>query len=242
MANLLQIRTNANKRLSDHFSRDRNCDYDRVFVLLIYWEESDMPQCKDESEQLGTLFRSVFNYQDIDYFAISQIDSDLDVDKRLYEFVEQLKTHKNSLEIIHYGGHGDEVEREGRLSEWASHSSGGSTLRWSELQPKLRHANSPILLILDCCYAAQAARLSGGERIVPPNVELLAACGMGCQIPPPMTDNSFTIAFIRELEAALLQREIEGPVTMAEIHVRLASRAADLTQTPIRFPLKGELQ
>lgn len=95
-------------------------------------------------------------------------------------------------------------------------------------------ADADILLLLDCCFAAQAAR-GGGMLVVPPNVEILAACPKGCKTPGPMTQQSFTLALIREMEAGLARPKTNDTLTVREIHQRLASKQAGLKETPVYF-------
>lgn len=63
---------------------------------------------------------------------------------------------------------------------------GGPTLNWYEVQPVVFAAEGDVLLVLDCCYAAQAAR--GRESRT---IELLAASGVKQRTPQP-GDYSFT--------------------------------------------------
>lgn len=88
------------------------------------------------------------------------------------------------------------------------------------------------MLILDCCFAAQAARAANlDDRVVPLNVELLAACSMNEKT--PLADHhSFTSIFIKTLKGALKQ---EGSsVTISQISDALTSHEAELNGTPHR--------
>ncbi|KAF4980805.1 hypothetical protein FDECE_17801, partial [Fusarium decemcellulare] len=142
--------------------------------------------------------------------------------------------------IIHYGGHGDDdISPQGRPDDsvgvWASDIDGGSTLRWSKIQPTLGTADADILLILDCCYAAQAAR-GAGERVVPRNVEFLAACPKGRQTPGPMTPQSFTLALINEMNEELSRLGEKDTFTVNEVVHRLTSKKAGLKESPVYLP------
>ena len=88
-----------------------------------------------------------------------------------------------------------------------------------------------LLLILDCCFAAQAARAAPGDREVPLNVELLAACAMN-EKTPLANYHSFTAAFIKALRFHL--KEKNSSVTISQIFDDLSSRKAELNATPYR--------
>lgn len=97
------------------------------------------------------------------------------------------------------------------------------TLTWSSLQHLLETAIPHVLIILDCCYAANAARdTSEGTT-----KELLAACGrenptLGVGI------RSFTSAIVEELQAFG-----RSPFTVAMLHSRLITMRWRLAYTPV---------
>ena len=96
-------------------------------------------------------------------------------------------------------------------------------MNWSSLQPLLETAVPYVLIILDCCFAATAAR----DTTEGTTKEILAACGrespthgVGIQ--------SFTSALIEEMQA------FEGePFTAAMLHSRLVTMRWRLAFTPI---------
>ncbi|MCJ1481210.1 hypothetical protein MMC06_001366 [Schaereria dolodes] len=97
------------------------------------------------------------------------------------------------------------------------------SLTWSSLQHLLENAIPHVLIILDCCFAANAARdtTEGSTK------EILAACGRenptsGVGI------RSFTAALLEELQA-FGQR----PFTVAMLHTRLVTMRWRLAFTPI---------
>lgn len=92
-------------------------------------------------------------------------------------------------------------------------------------------ADSDILIILDCCYAAQAARGRGLHK-----VELLAASGMGCRT-PGVGKFSFTRALIDQM--SLMSHITKGPYTISQLHARMAKAEAGLQTTPVLFNLSG---
>lgn len=90
--------------------------------------------------------------------------------------------------------------------------------------------HAEILLLFDCCFAAQAARASQ-NRAIPANVELVAACAMGVQtrLPGP---RSFTSLLVKQLRASL---EITGSAKISGIVNILASRDSECKETPVHF-------
>ena len=97
------------------------------------------------------------------------------------------------------------------------------SLTWSSLQPLLENAIPHVLIILDCCFAANAARdITEGTT-----KEILAACGrenptLGVGI------RSFTSALVEELYDFG-----DKPFTVAMLHSRLITLRWRLAFTPI---------
>ena len=110
-------------------------------------------------------------------------------------------------------------------------------LRWSDIQPKLGNARGDVLLLLDCCYSAQAARERSHGRVVPANVELLAACPMGMQ-----TDGvgpySFTSKLLKELQCMLSEGSGWALVSLA--HARLLKADRGASQSSVHISLLGK--
>jgi hypothetical protein len=104
-------------------------------------------------------------------------------------------------------------------------------LRWSDLQPKLQLHPSEVLLLLDCCYASQAAR--GSKSPIPDNVELFVACGLNTKtvLPGPQ---SFTSLLLQEIKDNL---KSDGFAKISTVHKNLASRESKLTQSAVYYPL-----
>lgn len=205
-------------------------NYKSISMLAIYWEEGDDAGFKEEAYSIGTLFATAFHYV-VDYYAIPSEDSHMELDGRINAFISEHRD-PNNLIIIHYGGHGDpddETARE-KLAVWAARSQGGPTVDWSIIQPKLGHARAEVLLLLDCCFAAQAARNSQ-DRAIPSNVELLAACAMGRKSPPPGRD-SFTSHLIQQLKDLLAAN---GHAKISDVALGLAYRGKKYRETPVYF-------
>ncbi|KAI4190130.1 MAG: hypothetical protein L6R41_000999 [Letrouitia leprolyta] len=205
-------------------------DYKAVSVLAIYWQDGDMPGFKDEAFAIGNFFTARFHY-DVEYFAIPSDNSHIKLDQRINTYI----THhgdSNNLMIVHYGGHGDPDTEPAhqKLAVWAALSREGPTVDWSIIQPKFVHAKAEVLLLLDCCFAAQAAR-NNQNKSVPANVELLAACAMGCKSPPP-GPYSFTSHLMKQLESLTATN---GSAKISDIALHLADRGSGYRETPIHF-------
>ena len=97
------------------------------------------------------------------------------------------------------------------------------SLNWSSLQPLLETAVPHVLIILDCCFAAAAAR----DTTEGTTKEILAACGR--ESPTlGVGQRSFTSALIEEMQA------FDGaPFTATMLHSRLVTMRWRLAFTPI---------
>ena len=104
---------------------------------------------------------------------------------------------------------------------------------WGKIQETLNASEADILLVIDCCYAAHAARSSLTPRLPysEPRIQLLAACTENTPSPGP---RSFTTAFMSHLLAELKQHPC---VSVSEIHRRLCSPEARLYSVPILVSL-----
>lgn len=145
MADFPQIRHKANESLAERFRPDRAGEYAHVNVLLLRWQESDLSRLSEEEALLARLFREKFRFQ-VDHFGIPMEDGDLALEKRLLDLMATLRANKPSLGIIHYGGHGDDdISTQSRpegdaVGVWASHYKDGSSLCWSDIQPRRRES------------------------------------------------------------------------------------------------------
>ena len=116
------------------------------------------------------------------------------------------------------------------MNEPYSNSSGDPKVDWSLIQPKFRFFKAEILLLLDCCFGGQAARASR-TRMIPPNVELVAACAMGVKTIRP-GPRSFTTILIEGLRALLKETK---KAKIQDVVNGLVSRYANCRETPVRF-------
>ena len=103
--------------------------YRHVFVLIIYWEESDDLGFKREAVEIGELFASIFRFTTL-AFPIPTTDSYSALKERILHFVRTCGL-PGSLLIVYYGGHGDEDDepekKRYRKSVWAAYVFTGSS-------------------------------------------------------------------------------------------------------------------
>lgn len=88
----------------------RQNSYVEVYVLLFYWEDTRSSGFKEKRDVLEKLFYTDFNYTQ-DYVTRIEIplhQSDFALEQRIFVFI--LRKGKDSLLIIHYGGHDDADE------------------------------------------------------------------------------------------------------------------------------------
>ncbi|KAK3343402.1 hypothetical protein B0T25DRAFT_299044 [Lasiosphaeria hispida] len=231
------LKTALNRSLENRFQRSSN--YDHVAVLVLYWKDCTDKGYSEEAGQVAELFSGSFKYR-VERYEIPSDASELELDARISNFL--LANRKpDTLLILHYGGHGnpDDDRGQDRESVWcAEPDEDAPFLKWSNIQPKLKQHKSEVLVLLDCCYGAQAARDSQPRRRspVPPNVELLAACGMGEKTIRP-GPQSFTSLLLAELRSQLDQ---EGYAVMALAHKNMAAKQSRLGQSAVHFALEGK--
>jgi tetratricopeptide (TPR) repeat protein len=181
-----------------------------VFVLLLRWEDDDLGT-EVEIQDLETVFRDTYHYH-TEQYLIPTDDSTTQLEYKLTDF---RKAHDNgtNLLILYYGGHGFLERRKDRLSRsiWRAERVGGSSLVWSDLQGVLERSKSDVVFILDCCFAASAARSAGSK-------EGLWACNSEVTT-TGVNDNSFTRNLIEELQSLSASR-----FNVAMLHARLMRR------------------
>jgi hypothetical protein len=100
------LRDELNKSLEGRFGRVT--DYHAVAVLVIYWKACTDKEYRAEAHELGSLFSADFGYM-VQYYEIPATDSELEMDKRVNEY---LRDHRDTdtLLIIHYDDHGQYQE------------------------------------------------------------------------------------------------------------------------------------
>ena len=208
--------------------------YSSAGLLTFHWEKTDenLRGVRQEAEEVRKFFSNPLHY-DVKNFEIPLEGSHMAVLKTATDFISKYDS-PNKLVIIYYGGHGDpnsdKAQGQERRSVWAAFNQGGPTVEWYSIQDALK-TQADILVILDCCYAAQ----SGRGREATQQVELLAACGVG-EIAPEPGENSFTSILLRELRNHL---DSHGSVTISQVHKAIMSRMSGYghSQTPVHVEL-----
>ncbi|KAL2036725.1 hypothetical protein N7G274_010520 [Stereocaulon virgatum] len=201
----------------------KSCPYTSVYVLLLQWEADDIG-VKEEISQLRRVFRNQFNF-DVENWYIPSSNSFHSLQDKIYQFQ---KAHQSRLEllIVYYGGHAEADTSRGR-SIWHANSNAKPSLDWFNIQPLLLTAKPNVLIILDCCYAANAVR----DTTEGPSKEILAACARENQT-PGADPHSFTSVLVKEL-----QEFGHTSFTVSMLYSRLMTRRGTLKSTPIYVPL-----
>lgn len=115
------------------------------------------------------------------------------------------------------------------------HSIGNPILHWYKIQEMIADSETDILLLLDCCYAAQAARGRGPSQ---GKFEVLAAAAMG-MMTLKAGDMSFTHALLQEMKTAVGR---DGFVRIGDLHARLCQRESKLFATPVHISIRPNRQ
>lgn len=184
--------------------------YRDVVVLLLQWQDDDLGT-ETEVNDLERVFRDTYHYRTERYLIPSK-DSATQLEYKLNDF-RKAHDHESSLLILYYGGHGSLGFNKQRTSRsiWQANQNGGASLVWSDLQGILERAKSDVVFILDCCFAASAARCAGSK-------EGLWACNSEVTT-TGVNDNSFTRNLIEELKSLSTSR-----FNIAMLHARLMGR------------------
>lgn len=112
--------------------------------------------------------------------------------------------------------------------------SGEPNLDWSAIQPSLLATDSDVVIILDCCYAGQAARPNSSQRI-----EFLTATDKDKWTPTGKSSfTSFTAALTIELTSMIDRKE--AITTNGIQKILLFSDSSGLLRQPFRVSLSEE--
>ncbi|KAI1447248.1 hypothetical protein F5Y02DRAFT_416271 [Annulohypoxylon stygium] len=197
--------------------------YNRVNVLILSWQDGE-DTFKTEAREMEQMFREHFDYMVRPYFipsTNSQQALNLHVAKSIRDFGGE-----DNLIIVYYGGHNSPPEQDDSACLWAALLDGGSTLDWSIIQPQFLGAGCDVLILLDCCYAGQAAR---GR--VSHTVEILAAADKDHWTPKGIKERpSFTKVLMREMISMLAQSKV---VILPYLHLRMLKKEAGLSRQPL---------
>lgn len=219
-----------------------------IRLITLYWKEDPTEDGTKKGKNFSEEARKLRQFCEKHLgFEIESFDIPLENSQsellgyinRTVSVVNRAKKEKEcpALLIFHYGGHGDpndqdpDDQRRGK-AVWAQKERGGPTLLWGEIQETLSASEADILLVIDCCYAAHAARSSLAPRLPSrPKIQLLAACSEKTLGPGP---KSFTRAFMNDL---LVELQQHPQATIDKIHLRLCNRKDRLYSIPILVSL-----
>jgi hypothetical protein len=184
--------------------------YRDVVALLLRWQDDDLGT-ETEINDLECVFRDMYHYR-TERYLIPSSDSATQLEYKLNDF-RRAYDQESSLLILYYGGHGslDFNKQRPSRSIWQAKRNGYASLVWSDLQGILERAKSDVVFILDCCFAASAARCAGSK-------EGLWACNSEVTT-TGVNDNSFTRNLIEELKSLSSSR-----FNIAMLHTRLMRR------------------
>ncbi|KAF5971703.1 het-s domain-containing protein [Fusarium coicis] len=207
--------------------------YAAVNVLIITWKDHDFGVDFDrEVTEVKDMFSKNFNYA-VWPFRIPSQDPELSLNVCVAQFIKNFGGADDLL-IVFYSGHGGGESNTQARSPciWAAKISGGPTLDWSNIQPQLFLSLGDVAIILDCCYAGQAARPHTSHKI-----EFLAATDKDNWTPTGMKKwPSFTKVLMREMNLAMSN---EGLVTLAALQSRMVIAEAGLKRQPLLVSLSG---
>ena len=200
--------------------------YSNVDVLLLQWESDDL-KVDREIKELEHVFATMCHFT-THRWSIPSIDPEDGLANRIFEF-KRGKTVDDLL-ILYYGGHagGDPQE-----CFWAANSHKGSPeLNWYNVQNILLGSPADVLLILDCCFAALAARNSGT------GANWFLGASAKESVTTGVSRNSFTSALTREIDRWADQYWTKNVTfTVQSIHQGLTFWDRDLVHSPILLRL-----
>ena len=185
--------------------------------------------CKqDEIDDMRTVFEGRFLFDAQEWHIPSVENPTLALQDAIHAFLSAHRD-KNQLLIVYYAGHGV-ANKDGKSIWQANLKADSPTLRWYAVQPLLENAMPRVLIILDCCFAATAAKDLGGGT----TKEVLAACGRSSTT-STTGKRSFTSVLIEELYSFG-----SWQFTTAMLHARLAINRKKLQKIPIYALLSEE--
>ncbi|KAI2471289.1 hypothetical protein F4781DRAFT_387965 [Annulohypoxylon bovei var. microspora] len=200
----------------------RHITYSDVHVLMITWEDNDIPHMEREVTRLGNVLADEFGY-DMHRLIVPAFKADLKIRREVDGFIEEYGQQDNLL-IVYYAGHARHGTHSGAPPIWHSKNRDGdlgTSFDTANIQPILARAqdDSPdVLLIYDCCHSLYAHPTNDkNSRAV---VECLFAGGFETKVPNAGPD-SFTMALIDELCEALYS---SAPLSVADLHRGIIDR------------------
>ncbi|KIV96192.1 hypothetical protein PV10_00088 [Exophiala mesophila] len=154
---------NNTERLND--SLTRNGRYSKVSVLPIMFEDVEPGfELEEELNGLEKCFVQHFNFHVYEIFKIPTTNAQGAVERTIRELIGR-HGKKDELVIVVYAGHGIDTRGDSKIQSgrgpamWAARAAYDPTnlVDWSSIQPSLHIAPCDTLIILNCCFAGNAA-------------------------------------------------------------------------------------
>ncbi|ORY62114.1 uncharacterized protein BCR38DRAFT_475550 [Pseudomassariella vexata] len=209
----------------------RRHTYESVKVLALYWKDGHRGY-QNEGREVTNMFTNEFQYP-AEQFAIPSSNASQHRDCSGRE-------ERGIALDSYYGGHVDKNDdkherQERRSSVWAGHSTGEPTPQWFRIQDQLddlKVSNTDVFLLLDCRFAAQAAR---AHEALGGRFEILAASTRGMETPSP-GDTSFTTILLSEIRKTLNNEDL---IDVKDLHGRICNPRSHLWATPVHISLRA---
>jgi hypothetical protein len=153
--------------------------YSRKVLLTIQWEDDDCGATEDSSK-MEELMEEIFEFT-VEREKLPQKKPERIAISKIMNFIarhdEDEGSETPSLFIFHYVGHGryklgnsKTREKTLEIGGWAS---GKVWIPFEEMREEMLNCHADVLILMDCCYSAIAARGAGTGR----TVEIIAAGG-----------------------------------------------------------------
>ncbi|KAK8253765.1 hypothetical protein IWZ00DRAFT_205298 [Phyllosticta capitalensis] len=203
-----QAKVTFNKTLNGRYGNGPT-GYSKVGVLLIYWQ-GDNARFEQEAKDLEAGFRKLYGFCTKLYAIPSSQDSPAlsarSLEARLDEWANEYNG-PDKLSIIYYGGHG---RKEGHSMHISHGFIDGAIFKAANLLRPLNFPDTDTLVIVDCCYAAQAfSENKHGKR----KFELLSGVAPEEEALGPSHAASFSGSLIRALTTLRKRHELKGFTT-----------------------------
>lgn len=188
--------------------------YTTVSVLLMSFASHDLGDLDDEIRALTDVFKSLYNYTDLEHFLIptdvSYSAAQSRLNARIGRFARRASSRPDTLSIIYYAGHC--FVNPLSQAVWSATLEEREGVAWHEAQQMLFGAQGDVLLIMDCCHASVIA---SGDKTARGRFELLAASAKN--VLTPCGRRSFTRVLTKALRG-----HAEGGVTVENLtsHLR----------------------
>jgi choline dehydrogenase-like flavoprotein len=241
------------------FPNDGRSRYSKVYVLLLSWGEGDANSPAPEISRLSDVFKDIYHF-DVEAWTIPSANSKAETSQKITDFINIGGDNDEDLKILYYAGQTRLIKnKELAWTRFVDHLPPSPTffgnagliypsghknrnskypiIQWSGIQKSLEHAQSDVLILLDCNYVGTASSNQGSGV-----TELIAASGYGS-----LAQSVEPFFFTRELETEL--RELSKLPSFSignlyhNIFCRVHSRTADDAQeqaTPVYLSLTQE--